>query len=79
MELRSLEYFLACVEKGSLTGAAESLYTTQPHVSQVIKSLEWELGVKLFRRTGSGIELTDDGEVKKGLLEIREMISGLEE
>jgi len=62
MELRSLEYFLACVEKGSLTGAAESLYTTQPHVSQVIKSLEWELGVKLFRRTGSGIELTDEGE-----------------
>ncbi|MBR4755034.1 MAG: LysR family transcriptional regulator [Lachnospiraceae bacterium] len=62
MELRSLEYFLACVDKGSLTGAAESLYTTQPHVSQVIKSLEWELGVKLFRRTGSGIELTDEGE-----------------
>ncbi len=62
MELRSLQYFLACVEQGSLTGAAEQLYTSQPHVSQVIKSLEWELGVKLFRRTGSGIVLTDEGE-----------------
>lgn len=62
MDLKSLQYFLACVERGSLTGAAESLYTTQPHVSQVIKSLEWELGVKLFKRTGTGIVLTDEGE-----------------
>ncbi len=62
MELKSLEYFLACVERGSLTGAAQALYTTQPHVSQVIKSLEWELGVKLFKRTGVGITLTDEGE-----------------
>ncbi|MBR5336456.1 MAG: LysR family transcriptional regulator [Lachnospiraceae bacterium] len=62
MDLKSLEYFLACVKRGSLTGAAEELYTTQPHVSQVIKNLEWELGVKLFKRTGTGIELTGDGE-----------------
>lgn len=62
MDIKSLEYFLACIKYGSLTGAAEALYTTQPHVSQVIKSLEWELGVKLFKRTGSGIELTGEGE-----------------
>jgi len=62
MELRQLEYFLKCAEKGSLTRAAEELYTTQPHVSQVIRALERELGVTLFRRTGTGIELTEDGE-----------------
>jgi DNA-binding transcriptional LysR family regulator len=62
MELRQLEYFLKCAEKGSLTRAAEELYTTQPHVSQVIRALERELGVALFRRTGSGIVLTEDGE-----------------
>ena len=62
MELRQLEYFLKCAEKGSLTRAAEELYTTQPHVSQVIRALERELGVKLFRRTGAGIVLTEDGE-----------------
>ncbi len=62
MELRQLEYFLVCAQRGSLTRAAEELYTTQPHVSQVIKALERELGTELFRRTGSGIRLTDDGE-----------------
>ena len=62
MELRQLEYFLECAQRGSLTRAAEALYTTQPHVSQVIRALERELGVALFRRTGSGIVLTEDGE-----------------
>ncbi len=62
MELRQLEYFLECARRGSLTKAAEALYTTQPHVSQVIRALERELGTPLFRRTGSGIRLTEDGE-----------------
>ena len=62
MDLRQLQYFLACAEKGSLTRAAEELYTSQPHVSQVIRSLERELGAALFRRTGTGIRLTEDGE-----------------
>ena len=62
MDLRQLHYFITCSEKGSLTRAAEELYTSQPHVSQVIGALESELGVKLFRRTGSGIELTREGE-----------------
>ena len=62
MELRQLEYFLACAQRGSLTKAAEALYTTQPHVSQVVRALERELGKALFRRTGSGIVLTEDGE-----------------
>lgn len=62
MDLQHLEYFLISAEKGSLTRAAEALYTTQPHVSQVIKALERELGVRLFTRTGSGIALTAEGE-----------------
>jgi DNA-binding transcriptional LysR family regulator len=62
MDLQQLRYFLTCIEKGSLSRAAEELFTTQPHVSQVIRSLEQELGVKLFQRTGSGIVPTDHGE-----------------
>ena len=62
MEFRQLEFFLACVERGSLTGAAEALYTSQPHVSQVIRSLERELGTELFVRTASGVKLTEAGE-----------------
>ncbi len=62
MELQELQYFLVSAEKGSLTRAAEALYTTQPHVSQVIRALERELGTRLFTRTGSGIALTEAGE-----------------
>jgi len=62
MELQQLKYFVTCIEKKSLTKAAEALFTSQPHVSQVIRSLEHELGVTLFHRTGSGIVPTDDGE-----------------
>lgn len=62
MDLQQLQYFVTCAEKGSLTRAAEALYTTQPHVSQVIRALERELGVKLFRRTGTGILPTAEGE-----------------
>ena len=62
MNLQQLQFFLVSARKGSLTRAAEELYTTQPHVSQVIRSLEGELGVALFHRTGSGITLTRQGE-----------------
>jgi len=62
MELKHLEYFLSCARNSSLTLAAEELYTTQPHVSMVIKSLEKELGVTLFHRKSKGIELTEEGK-----------------
>ena len=62
MTLQQLEYFLVSAQKASLTKAAEELYTSQPHVSQVIRSLETELETKLFDRTGSGIVLTAEGE-----------------
>lgn len=61
MDLKQLEYFLICAKHASLTRAAEELYTTQPHVSMVIRSLEKELGVKLFHRRSNGVELTEEG------------------
>ena len=62
MELRHLQYFLACARCGSLTTAAEELFTTQPHVSMVIRELEQELGTRLFTRRSNGVELTEAGE-----------------
>ena len=62
MELRQLKCFLACARNHSLTLAAEELYTTQPHVSMVIKSLEQELGTALFIRKSKGVELTEAGK-----------------
>ena len=40
MELRQLEHFLAVVEEGTFTRAAERLFLTQPAVSLSIKKLE---------------------------------------
>ncbi|MCI1998866.1 MAG: LysR family transcriptional regulator [Clostridia bacterium] len=62
MELKQLEFFIKCVDCGSLSKAAEKLYTTQPNVSKVIRLLESELGNKLFDRTSRGLEITDYGK-----------------
>ncbi|MFD9656167.1 LysR family transcriptional regulator [Streptomyces mirabilis] len=55
MSLRRFEYALAVAEEGSVTAAAELLHVAQPSVSQQIRGLERELGVKLFARTPTGL------------------------
>ncbi|WP_410657181.1 LysR family transcriptional regulator [Amycolatopsis sp. lyj-112] len=55
MSLRQYEYALAVAEHGSVTAAAELLHVAQPSVSQQIRGLERELGVKLFARTPTGL------------------------
>ncbi|MGD0736322.1 MAG: LysR substrate-binding domain-containing protein [Terracidiphilus sp.] len=55
--------FRAVAEQLSFRKAAEELYLTQPAVSLQIKALEEDLGVQLFDRTGSHIELTAAGKI----------------
>src|SRR6266446_5046155 len=63
MELRHLRYFVAVVEEGSLTTAAElRLHTSQPSLSRQIRDLEYEVGVQLMNRSAHGIQLTDAGK-----------------
>lgn len=52
MELRQLEYFIAVIDYGGVGRAADALHVAQPSVSQGLRSLERELGVDLFVRTG---------------------------
>lgn len=59
--LRSLEYFVAVADHGGMGAAAEALGTAQPPVSQSIRRLEEDLGVKLFDRTPAGVRLTAGG------------------
>ncbi len=61
MELRSLRYFLEICEKGSMKRAAESLFVAQPALSQQVRKLEDELGVKLLTRSVRGVQPTEAG------------------
>jgi DNA-binding transcriptional LysR family regulator len=58
-----LQTFIAVVDAGNYSAAAERLHMSQPAVSQHIRALERELDeVKLFRRVGQQMRLTHAGE-----------------
>lgn len=59
----SYRVFLAVVEAGSITQAAENLFLSQSAVSQYIRQLETALQTTLFVRSRQGVALTDDGRV----------------
>ena len=61
MEIRTLKYFLAVAREENMTRAAELLNVTQPTLSKQLRSLEDELGQKLFTRHSFSIELTEEG------------------
>ena len=63
MEMKQLQYFVVSVDTGSISKAAEMLYTTQPHVSMTIGKMEKSLGVRLLRRSKKGVEMTVEGEL----------------
>src|SRR5258705_3987848 len=63
MELRHLRYFVAVVEEGSLTTAAElRLHTSQPSLSRQIRDLEYQVGAELLSRSVHGVELPAAGK-----------------
>ena len=59
--LRQLRAFCQAAQTTSISRAAERLHLSQPTVSQLVKSLEHDLGVTLFERHGPRIELTPAG------------------
>ena len=63
MDLTKLETFLAVARTGSFRLAAESLYLTPPTVSKHIAWLESAYRVSLFRRSPTGVTLTEEGRL----------------
>lgn len=59
--LRQLQYFVAVAQKGSVSGAAQSLSISQSSVTEAIKELEADLGVALFERHSRGLNITYKG------------------
>lgn len=63
VDLNSLPIFLALVEAGSFTAAADRLGSTKARVSLKIRQLEERLGVTLFNRTTRQVQPTQAGEI----------------
>ena len=70
---RQLKALLSVAETGSFTRAAERLGVAQPALSQQVRELEKELGIRLFDRTTRRVELTEGGrEFRKAAAKIIE-------
>lgn len=61
MTLSQLYYFRKLAQLEHYTKAAQELYISQPSLSASIASLEEELNVKLFQKSGRNVHLTDVG------------------
>lgn len=76
MDIKQLINFITIVEEGNITKAAQKLHISQPPLSNQLKALEEELGVKLIERGSRKVTLTDVGNLlyKRG----KDMVSVFE-
>lgn len=63
MQIKDVEYFMAIVEAGSFSAAADKLFISQPALSQHVKKIENELGIQLFDRSKRSVVLTEAGKI----------------
>ncbi|MBQ2841261.1 MAG: LysR family transcriptional regulator [Oscillospiraceae bacterium] len=61
MTIQQCKYVLAIAKIGSFSEAAKQLFIAQSSLSISVKSLEKELEIKIFERSGNGVYLTDEG------------------
>lgn len=69
LNYKHLRYFWMVAKSGSIARASEQLHLTPQSISGQLSELEDSLGVKLFRRAGRGLEMTDTGQRLLGYAE----------
>jgi LysR family transcriptional activator of nhaA len=69
INFKHLKYFWAVAKQGSITQASEYLNVTPQTISGQLKLLEQDLGVKLFRKSGRNLTLTETGQKALGYSE----------
>ena len=87
IDFTKLQTFLHVAKSMSFSEAAAQLHLTQPTISHHIKTLERDLGVELFDRSGSGLRLTEAGslllprarKLVRETFEIQQMMESLDE
>lgn len=62
LDVDQLKTFIAIVDTGSFTRAADVVFKTQSAVSMQMKRLEERIGRPIFARDGRGVKLTEDGD-----------------
>lgn len=62
MDFSALHAYRMVCEEGKMSLAAEKLFMSKQTLSMIIKRIENEVGVQLLIRTGTGIEMTREGE-----------------
>ncbi|MCR4944717.1 MAG: LysR family transcriptional regulator [Clostridium sp.] len=76
MEIKKLKYFVTIVEEGNISAASKKLHVSQPPLSNQMKLLEEELGMKLMERGARNITLTEAGKLlykrAKDIIELTE-------
>lgn len=81
MKLEVFKYLAAIEKYGSLNQAAEHLYVSQPNLTNVIHSLERELGYPVLARNHRGVQFTDQGRqillAAHNILREREKLSSI--
>lgn len=81
MDLRSLRYFVAALEEGSISAAATRMHIAQPSISVAVAKLESQLDTQLLVRGRQGVHATRDGEIlyqqAKSLLQHAQAITHL--
>ena len=77
VELRHLRCFLAIVDEGNITRAAQRLHLSQPALSRALAQLERHLAVRLIDRSTHHLLLTDVGRTFASMA--REAVDGLDE